>query len=92
MILDALPWFDDSIKSNMQPDTELVVLNMSSISEISSSGIGKLLGLKKSLEASGKRLALVELSPVAAYVLELARLDDMFAIFKEESSALKLTK
>ena len=61
---------------------------MADVTDISSSGIGKLLQIKKDCELKGRILLLADISPVTEYVLDLARLTDMFDICKTEAEAL----
>lgn len=64
------------------------VLVMLDVKDISSSGIGRILSLFKKLELVNGRLALAELSAVSEYVLDLARLKDIFPIYKNRQDAI----
>lgn len=68
--------------------TPKVVLNMSKVRYIDSSGVASLVeGLKASRD-SGTRFLLVGLSPAAKEVLQLSRLLKIFEVFDTEEAAL----
>lgn len=68
--------------------TPRVILNLTAVPRIDSSGIASLVeGLKASREA-GTRLILYGLSPLAYEVLRLSRLVDLFEIYDNEEKAL----
>jgi anti-sigma B factor antagonist len=68
--------------------TPKVVLNMSKVRYIDSSGVASLVeGLKASRD-SGTRFLLVGLSPAAREVLQLSRLLKIFETFDTEEAAL----
>lgn len=64
------------------------VINMLDIRDLSSSGLGAIFRLKKTLDAKGGALALSTLSAVAEYVLDLARLKDVFNTFPTDDAAI----
>jgi anti-sigma B factor antagonist len=72
--------------------TQRVVLNLTGVRRIDSSGIASLVeGLKASRE-SGSRLILYGLSSFAYEVLKLSRLVDLFEIYDTEEKALAAVK
>lgn len=68
--------------------TPRVVLNLTGVRRIDSSGIASLVeGLKASRDA-GSRLILFGLSPFAYEVLRLSKLVNLFEIYEDEEKAL----
>jgi len=69
--------------------TPKVILNMTDVNYIDSSGVASLVeGLKASRDV-GSRLILVGLSPIAHEVLQLSRLLKLFEIYDTEDKALE---
>ena len=66
-----------------------MVMNLSKVRYIDSSGVASLVeGLKASRDA-GARFILYGLSPSAREVLQLSRLLKIFEVYEDEESALK---
>ena len=84
MSLDQLPLLSQEVQSHMEEGKLYFVFNMLDVTDISSTGIGRILGIYKELELKHGKLALAELSPVCEYVLDLARLTDIFPTYKSE--------
>jgi anti-anti-sigma factor len=59
-----------------------VVLNMSSVSQIGSSGIGKILLFYKNLAIKGSRLEVIGLSPMLFELFHELKLDSLFSVSK----------
>lgn len=88
LTLEEIPWLTKSLEEQSGSDIRTYILHMADVTDISSSGIGKLLQIKKDCEVKGRILLLADISPVTEYVLDLARLTDMFDICKTEAEAL----
>ncbi|MBE7440250.1 MAG: STAS domain-containing protein [Spirochaetales bacterium] len=88
LTLEEIPWLGKSIEEQSRPAVRTFILQMADVTDISSSGIGKLLQIKRDCEIKGRQLLLADISPVTEYVLDLARLTDMFDICKTEAEAL----
>ena len=72
-----------------QNRTPRVILNLSAVNYIDSSGVASLVeGLKASRDV-GSRLILFGLSPIAHEVLQLSRLLQIFEIYDTEDKALE---
>jgi anti-sigma B factor antagonist len=72
-----------------QNRTPRVILNLSAVNYIDSSGVASLVeGLKASRDV-GARLILFGLSPIAHEVLQLSRLLKIFEIYDTEAKALE---
>ncbi len=65
-----------------------VLVDMSAVSYIDSSGVASLVEAFQTARKSDTRFALVEVSEAAMRVLELARLDQVFLIHKTLAEAL----
>jgi anti-sigma B factor antagonist len=67
-----------------------LVLNMSKVPYIDSSAIAVLVEVLRDIRRSGGRVMLVELQPRVKGLLEIARLDSIFVIAKDQAEALTL--
>lgn len=65
-----------------------VLVDLSGVSYIDSSGIASLVEALQSAGKSGNALGLVAISPMALRVFELARLDKVFTIYPDLRAAL----
>jgi anti-sigma B factor antagonist len=78
----------EALQSEMRSQTPGVLVNMSGVTYMDSSGVASLVeGLQLSRETK-TRFALYGLQPSARSVLEMARLDKIFVIFADEHEAL----
>jgi anti-anti-sigma factor len=80
------PRVDTILASN--PSTGLV-LDLSAVPDIDSAGVGELLTIHTSATRRGMRVALANVNRRVAEVLEITRLDGIFAICDDEKSALE---
>jgi len=67
-----------------------LVLNMSLVPYVDSSAIAVLVEILKEMRRIGGRVMLAELQPRVKGLLEIARLDSIFVIAKDEAEALTL--
>lgn len=58
---------------------DTLVLDLSGVTFVDSSGLGSLLGVKKQQERAGGRLLLANVSPPVARIIEITRMDRVFA-------------
>lgn len=68
--------------------TEKLVLNLSKVPYMDSSGIAVLVETLKELRKVGGKLVLTELQPRVRGVLEIARLDSIFHIAADDQAAM----
>ncbi|MCB1317611.1 MAG: STAS domain-containing protein [Leptospiraceae bacterium] len=87
--LEQVPIMTEIVDSAIEAGDRFIILNMLNITDISSSGLGKIMGISRSLELRNGRLALAEPSPVVEYVLDLARMLDVFPVYRSEEEAIK---
>lgn len=71
-----------------QSERKHVVLNLSGVTFIASSGVGALLALVEDFRESGLRLRIAEMSPVVESVIQLLNLHDFLGIDPTEAAAL----
>ena len=88
MTLDQITELDHAVREHLEQGAKKFVLNLSDVTDISSSGVGRLYQLHNTLQTSGGQLCLADLSQVCEYVLDLARMTDVFAIFATEEAAV----
>jgi anti-sigma B factor antagonist len=67
-----------------------LILNMSKVPYVDSSAIAVLVETLKELRRASGRVMLIELQPRVKGLLEIARLDSIFVIAKDETEALGL--
>ncbi|MCB1171301.1 MAG: STAS domain-containing protein [Leptospiraceae bacterium] len=65
-----------------------IILNMIDVTDLSSTGIGRIYNLMKECETEGIRVLISDPSAVVEYVLDLARMKDVFRIFPSDEQAL----
>jgi anti-sigma B factor antagonist len=87
--LYSSPRLREALLAEIQPGGPSVLVNMSGVAYIDSSGIATLVeGLQLSRQTK-TRFGLFGLRPNARSVLELARLHTVFTIFENETEALE---
>jgi anti-anti-sigma factor len=69
--------------------SEGVVLNMTSLSFISSAGLRIMVMLVKSAAAGGKKIALVGVQPPIYKIFKIAAMDKVFRFFEDEGGAVR---
>lgn len=75
-------WFDE------HPDAKHVLINLSGVSFIDSSGLATLVKGLKHCRQNGGDLYVSDLQQAVLIIFELTRLDQAFKIFDDEASAL----
>jgi anti-anti-sigma factor len=66
-----------------------LVLNMSNVSFLSSSGIGSVLALTEEFREHGGRLCIAETSTTVREAIDLLNLDEFLNLYESEADALK---
>lgn len=79
--------FKDAMRENTDGGPDLIVLDLSQVEFIDSSGLGAIVASMKNL-GIGRKLALAGLTPTVARVFELTRMDTVFSIFPTLDGAL----
>lgn len=83
--------FKESVREQTQTAPEFVVLNLTDVAFIDSSGLGAIVAIMKHL-APERRLILAGLSPAVEKVFRLTRMDTVFQIFMTLEEALNAEK
>lgn len=78
--------FKEAIAKTIEAGESRIVLDMTSIAFIDSSGLGALVGVLKRLGSRGD-LALAALQPPVHKALKLTRMDRIFQVFPDPGSA-----
>jgi anti-sigma B factor antagonist len=66
-----------------------IVLNLGEVQYIDSSGVGELVKTHTTVRNQGGQLVLVNLSPRVDHLLQLTKLSAVFAIERDEASAIR---
>lgn len=80
--------FKDAMRATLSPSARRVILDLSTVEFIDSSGLGAIVAAMKAI-APGQRLDLAGLTPMVAKVFHLTRMDTIFALYPtlEEAEA-----
>ncbi|MEQ9362975.1 MAG: STAS domain-containing protein [Leptospirales bacterium] len=89
MTLDQITDLDFAVRRHLEGGARKFVLNLADVTDISSTGVGRLYQLHTNLELSQGRMILADISQVCEYVLDLARMNDVFTIMTSEAAAIK---
>ena len=79
--------FKDSMRSATDTDRSTVILDLSPVDFIDSSGLGAIVATMKHM-GPGRALVLAGLSPTVDKVFRLTRMDSVFGVFPTLDSAL----
>ena len=79
--------FKDAMRSHTDGGPDMVVLDLSRVEFIDSSGLGAIVAAMKQMGAD-RRLALAGLTPTVERVFKLTRMDTVFNVFPTLESAL----
>ena len=79
------------LMSRMTAEDTNVVINMSEVSFVDSTGLGLLVGVQQQQEGFNRKLVLCEVSDQIRLLLELTRLNLVFDIYDTQESALAAT-
>ena len=80
--------FKDQAREIADENTQLLVLDLSPVSFIDSSGIGAIVGLMKHM-GRGRRMEICGLHPTVFKLFQLTRMDSVFVIHATREEALK---
>ena len=79
--------FKDAMRLETDSGTETIVLDLTMVKFIDSSGLGAIVASMKNLE-SGRKMALAGLTPTVERVFQLTRMDTVFSVFTTVDGAL----
>jgi anti-sigma B factor antagonist len=80
--------FKDKLSEFINSGNRAIVINLSSVNFIDSSGLGAIVSCLKLMGSKG-RLALFGLSPPVASMFQLTRMDRVFALYTTEEQAIE---
>ncbi len=81
--------FSSYLKDLLDAGVPAVLVDMSGIDHVDSTGLGELVGYLQRFEKEGRRLALLRPHRRILNLLRLTRLDEIFLIFEERSQAIE---
>lgn len=80
--------FSEYLQKLLDDGTSSVLVDMSEIDYVDSTGLGELVGYLQRFSAEGRRLALLRPHTRILNLLKLTKLDEVFPIFAEESEGI----
>ena len=83
--------FKDAMREHTDGGPSLVVLDLSRVDFIDSSGLGAIVAAMKNM-GQERKLALAGLTPTVARVFQLTRMDSVFSVFPTLDGALATLK
>ncbi|WP_299722163.1 STAS domain-containing protein [uncultured Tateyamaria sp.] len=83
--------FKDAMRASTEGGSDTVVLDLSEVQFIDSSGLGAIVASMKHMGAS-RKLALAGLTPTVEKVFRLTRMDSVFSVFSTLDGALDALK
>ena len=89
LTLREAPAFHSALLELCEESPKHLVVELSEVSFIDSSGVGTLTDVFRKMNQRGGRLALVGLRKMVRSVFEITRLDQFLAIFETEEEALR---
>ena len=85
---EAIESFRDSFQEVLEAGEKSIVVNLTGVPFIDSSGIGALVGAFTMAESKGAKCVFYAPSPQVKHALEISRLNDILNPFNDESAAL----
>ena len=84
--------FSDYLKALFEDDSGSVLIDMTGIDYVDSTGLGELVGYLQRFDGQGRRLALLRPQRRILNLLKLTKLDEVFQIFTDEGEAITALK
>jgi anti-sigma B factor antagonist len=81
--------FSAFLSELLDSGTPAVLIDMSGIDNVDSTGLGELVGYMQRFESEGRRLALLQPHRRILSLLRLTRLDEVFRIFESQDEAIE---
>lgn len=89
---DSARLFSDYLNGLFEGDTGSVLIDMTGIDYVDSTGLGELVGYLQRFERQGRRLALLRPQSRILNLLKLTKLNEVFLIFTIEDEAIEALK
>ena len=80
--------FKDQMRDEIEDGPDIVVLNLSAVDFVDSSGLGAIVASMKTM-GPGRSLALAGLTPTVEKVFRITRMDRVFRIFPSTDAAIE---
>ena len=80
--------FEKNVTKKIEEEPRNLIVNLSKISYMSSSGIRAMLAIHRLLDSYGKSMCLCEVPPVVKKVIEVVEISQIFTVFDQEEEAL----
>ena len=84
----SAPEFHASLSDLIGKGSEVVMVDLSEVSFIDSSGLGALVGAEKEMRGAGHELRLVVTQPQITRLLELTGLDEVFTVVSSTDASV----
>ncbi len=84
--------FSDYLNGLFEGNTGSVLIDMTGIDYVDSTGLGELVGYLQRFEGQGRRLALLRPQSRILNLLKLTKLDEVFPIFTDKAEAITALK
>jgi len=81
--------FSETLREIIDGGAGSVLIDMTGIDYVDSTGLGELVGYLQRFERSGRRLALLRPQSRILNLLRLTKLDEVFQIFNDEEEAIE---
>ncbi|MCG6947722.1 MAG: STAS domain-containing protein [Acidobacteria bacterium] len=81
--------FSSYLKELLDSGVPAVLVDMSGIDNVDSTGLGELVGYLQRFEKEGRRMALLRPHSRILSLLRLTRLDEIFSIFEDRDEAIR---
>ncbi|HVX65902.1 MAG TPA: STAS domain-containing protein [Bryobacteraceae bacterium] len=79
----------DTIKDLVNKDSRNILLNLSGVGYIDSSGLGEIVGAFATVSNRGGRLKLMGLQPRVHDLMQITKLYSVFEVFTDEAAAIR---
>jgi anti-sigma B factor antagonist len=86
----SAPEFHASLSDVIGQESEIVIVDMSEVSFIDSTGLGVLVGAEKQMRDTDRALRLVVTQPQIIRLLELTGLDEVFTVVSNSDDAVRI--
>jgi anti-sigma B factor antagonist len=85
----SAPEFHASLSDLIREDTEILIVDLSEVSFMDSTGLGVLVGVEKQMSEAGHEMRLVVTQPQITRLLELTGLNEVFTIVSSRKDAVR---
>lgn len=87
--LYTAPMFKQALTQSIEDGNKNILVNMSGVSYMDSSGFGTLLGATKRVRPDGGSVNLIGCNDAICRMLKITRLNTIFGLFDDEDTAVK---